>query len=163
MVCCVTGSTGFVGRHVVRVLYASGLKVRCLTRASSDLTSLAGLDVDIRRGDVIDEASLESALQGVDSVVHLVAVIRETKGATFEATNLVGTRNLVQAARKTGVKRLIYMSNLGAGPDRRFPLLYTKWQAEEVVRNSGIDFVILRPSVIFGRGCCQVCKQVSAQ
>ena len=51
-----------------------------------------------------------------------------------------------------GVERLIYMSNLGAGPDRRFPLLYTKWRAEEEVRNSGIDFVILRPSVMFGEG-----------
>jgi uncharacterized protein YbjT (DUF2867 family) len=156
-VVCITGSTGFVGRHIAKNLCSRGLRVRCLTRASSDLTPLAGLPVEICRGDVTDEASLQSALQGAVSVVHLVAIIRETKGATFEAINLSGTRNLVQAAKKMGVKRLVYMSNLGAGPDKRFPLLYTKWRAEEEVRSSGIDFTIFRPSVMFGRGDGFVC------
>jgi uncharacterized protein YbjT (DUF2867 family) len=150
--CCITGSTGFVGRHIARELGSRGLKVRCLARTTSDLTPLSGLDVEICRGDVTDEASLETALQGVDSVVHLVAVIREAKDASFEIINYGGTKNLIHAAKRQGVKRFVYMSNLGAGPDRCFPLLYTKWRAEEEVRNSGIDFVILHPSVIFGRG-----------
>lgn len=157
VVCCITGSTGFVGRHIAKELCSRGLKVRCLVRASSDLAPLAGLPVEICRGDITDEASLQPALQGAVSVVHLVAIIRETKEATFEAINLSGTRNLVQAAKKMGVKRLVYMSNLGAGPDKRFPLLYTKWRAEEEVRSSGIDFTILRPSVMFGRGDGFVC------
>jgi uncharacterized protein YbjT (DUF2867 family) len=123
-----------------------------MVRSTSDLTPLAGLDIEICQGDVTDEASLETALQGVESVVHLVAVIRETKDASFEAINFTGTSNLLQAAKKKGVKRFIYMSNLGAAPELRFPLLYTKWRAEEEVRNSGIDFIILRPSVMFGRG-----------
>jgi uncharacterized protein YbjT (DUF2867 family) len=152
VICFVTGSTGFVGRHVVRELCSRGLKVRCLARASSDLTPLAGLNTEVYRGDITNEASLETALKGVETVVHLVAIIRETKDATFEGINLVGTKNLLLTARRKGVKRFIYMSNLGAGSDRRFPLLYTKWQAEEGVRNGGIDFVILRPSVMFGRG-----------
>ena len=156
-VVCITGSTGFVGRYIAKELCSRGLRVRCLARASSDLTPLAGLPVEICRGDVTDEASLQSALQGVVSVVHLVAIIRETKVATFEAINLSGTRNLVQAAKKMGVKRLVYMSNLGAGPDKRFPLLYAKWRAEEDVRSSGIDFTIFRPSVMFGRGDGFVC------
>jgi uncharacterized protein YbjT (DUF2867 family) len=151
-VCCITGSTGFVGRHIARELCVRGLKIRCLARPASDLTPLAGLDVDICRGDVTDVTSLENALQGVATVVHLVAIIRETKEATFEAINFTGTKILLQAAKNMGVKRFIYMSNLGVGPDRRFSLLHTKWRAEEEVRNSGIDFVILRPSVIFGRG-----------
>jgi NADH dehydrogenase len=149
---CITGGTGFVGRHIARELCSRGLKVRCLVRQTSDLTPLAGLDIETCPGDVTDMASLEKTLQDVGTVVHLVAIIRETKGATFEMINLGGTKNLLHAAKGTGVKKIIYMSNLGAGPDRRFPLLYTKWQAEEEVRNSGIDFVILRPSVIFGRG-----------
>jgi len=128
-----------------------------MVRASSDLVPLAGLPVEICRGDVTDEASLQSALQGVVSVVHLVAIIRETKKATFEAINLSGTRNLVRAAEKMGVERLVYMSNLGAGPGKHFPLLYTKWRAEEEVRSSGIDFTIFRPSVMFGRGDGFVC------
>jgi len=159
-VVCITGSTGFVGRYIAKELCSRGFKVRCLARASSDLAPLSGLPVEIFRGDITNEASLQSALQGAVGVVHLVAIIRETKEATFEAINLSGTRNLVQAAKKTGVKRLVYMSNLGAGPDKRFPLLYTKWRAEEEVRSSGIDFTILRPSVIFGRGDGFVCVLV---
>jgi len=151
-VVCITGSTGFVGRHIAHELCSRGLKVRCLVRHTSDLTPLVGLDIETCRGDVTDMASLEKALQNVGTVVHLVAIIRETKEATFEMINLGGTKNLLHAAKRMGVKKFIYMSNLGAGPDQHFPLLYTKWQAEEEVRNSGIDFVILRPSVIFGRG-----------
>jgi uncharacterized protein YbjT (DUF2867 family) len=149
---CVTGSTGFVGRHIAQELCSRGLKVRCLVRPTSDLTPLAGLDIETCRGDVTDMMSLEKALQNVGAVVHLVAIIRETKEATFEMINLGGTKNLLHAAKNTGVRRLVYMSNLGADNDRRYPLLYTKWRAEEEVRNSGIDFVILRPSVMFGRG-----------
>jgi uncharacterized protein YbjT (DUF2867 family) len=151
-VVCITGSTGFVGRHVAQELCSRGLKVRCMVRPTSDLAPLAGLDIETCRADVTDVTSLEKALQNIETVVHLVAIIRETKGATFETINLDGTKNLLHAAKRMGVKKFIYMSNLGAGPDRRFPLLYTKWQAEEEVRNSGIDFVILRPSVMFGRG-----------
>jgi len=151
-VVCITGSTGFVGRHVVRELCSRGLKVRCIVRSTSDLAPLAGLEVETCQGDVTDMISLEKTLQNVGTVVHLVAIIRETKNTTFEAINLSGTKNLLHAAKEMGVKRFIYMSNLDASPDQRFPLLYTKWQAEEEVRNSGIDFVILRPSVMFGRG-----------
>jgi uncharacterized protein YbjT (DUF2867 family) len=151
-VVCITGSTGFVGRHVAQELCSRGLKVRCMVRPTSNLAPLAGLDIETRWGDITDATSLEKALQNIETAVHLVAVIRETKGATFETINLGGTKNLLHAARRMKVKRFIYMSNLGAGPDRRFPLLYTKWQAEEEVKNSGINFVILRPSVMFGRG-----------
>jgi len=148
----ITGSTGFVGRHIVRELCSRSMKVRCLARSSSNLTTLNGLDVEICHGDVTNQASLEMALEDVEVAVHLVAIIRETRQATFEGVNFLGTRNLVQAAKKTGLRRLIYMSNLGVGPDPRFPLLYSKWLGEEEVRNSGIDFTIFRPSVIFGKG-----------
>jgi uncharacterized protein YbjT (DUF2867 family) len=149
----VTGSTGFVGRHIVRELCSRGVEVRCLARNSSkNLAVLNGLDVKICYGDVNDRRSLEEALEGIEAVVHLVAIIRETKQATFQKINFLGTKNLVQAARKLGVKRLIFMSNLGACPDQRFPLPYFKWLSEEEVRNSGIDFTIFRPSVIFGKG-----------
>lgn len=148
----VTGSTGFVGRHIVRKLRSTGMEVRCLVRSSSDLSVVNGLDVGISYGDVTNQASLEMALENTEAVVHLVAIIRETKQATFEGVNSQGTRNLVQAAKRIGVKRLVYMSNLGVGPDQRFPLLYSKWRGEEEVRNSGIDFTIFRPSVMFGRG-----------
>ena len=148
----ITGSTGFVGRHMVRELCSRSMKVRCLARSSSNLTTLNELDIEIYYGDVTNQASLEMALQDVEVAVHLVAIIRETRQVTFEGVNFLGTRNLVQAAKKTGLRRLIYMSNLGVVPDPHLPLLYSKWLGEEEVRNSGIDFTIFRPSVIFGKG-----------
>ena len=148
----VTGSTGFVGRHIVRELVSRGKELKCLVRTSSDISMLKGLKVEICYGDVTNQGSLKMALERVETVIHLVAIIRETRQATFEGVNYLGTRNLVQTAKMSNVKRLIYMSNLGAGPDRRFPLLYTKWQGEEEVRKSGLDYTIFQPSVMFGRG-----------
>jgi len=148
----VTGSTGFVGRHIVRELASRGKELKCLVRTSSDLSMFKGLKVEICYGDVTNQGSLEVALERVETVIHLVAIIREKRQATFEGVNYLGTRNLVQAAKMSNVKRLIYMSNLGVGPDRRFPLLYTKWQGEEEVRKSGIEYTIFQPSVMFGRG-----------
>jgi len=148
----VTGSTGFVGRHIVKQLASRGKELKCLVRTSSDLSMLKGLNVEICYGDVTNQGSLEVVLERVETVIHLVAIIRETRQATFEGVNYLGVRNLVQAAKTSNVKRLIYMSNLGAGPDRRFPLLYTKWQGEEEVRKSGIEYTIFQSSVMFGRG-----------
>jgi uncharacterized protein YbjT (DUF2867 family) len=148
----VTGSTGFVGRHIARELRASGMKVRCLARSSSDVAALSGLNVEVCYGDVTNQVSLEKVLENVETTVHLAAIIRETRQATFEGVNFLGTRNLTFAAKKAGVRRFVYMSNLGTSPDPRFPLLYSKWRGEEQVRNSGIGFTIFRPSVMFGRG-----------
>jgi uncharacterized protein YbjT (DUF2867 family) len=69
-VVCITGSTGFVGRHIAHELCSRGLKVRCLVRPTSDLTPLVGLDIETCRADVTDMASLEKALQNVGAVVH---------------------------------------------------------------------------------------------
>lgn len=148
----ITGSTGFVGRHMVKELCSRGRELRCLVRSSSDLKVLNGFNVEICYGDVTNPRSLEMALDNVEAVIHLVAIIRETKQATFHRVNYLGTKNLVQTAKKGGVRRLIYMSNLGVSSDRRFPLLYSKWQGEQEVRNSGIDYTIFRPSVMFGKG-----------
>lgn len=149
---CITGCTGFVGRHIAHELCARGIRVRCLIRSTSDMTPLSGLDIEACQGDITDIASLEKALNNIETVVHLVAIIRQTGNATFEKINLGGTINLLNAAKEAGVKKIIYMSNMGAVPDQRFPLFYTKWRSEEEVRNSGISFTIMRPSVIFGRG-----------
>jgi len=90
--------------------------------------------------------------EGVDNVIHLVAIIRQKGQATYEKVNYRGTVNIVEAAKKTGVKRFIHMSALGVVPDRRFPYLYTKWQGEEAVVNSGLAYTIFKPSTQFGEG-----------
>ncbi len=148
----VTGSTGYVGRRIVQRLVEEGQPVRCLVRSTSDRTVVEGLGVETRQGDVTDLPSLKSACEGVDSVVHTVAIIRERGKATFDAVNHMGTRNVAEAAREAGVGRLVHLSAIGAGPDTRYPYLYSKWQAEEAVRESQVPHVILRYSIIFGPG-----------
>ena len=148
----VTGATGYIGRRIVSRLVEQGQEVRCLVRTSSDLSPLKGLQVQVHRGEVADPASLMSACEGVEAVVHTVGIIREQGTNTFERTNHIGTRNLVEAARGAGVKRLVYLSAIGAGPDPKLPYLYSKWQGEQTVSAAEIPHVILRPSIVFGRG-----------
>jgi len=136
----VTGSTGFVGRNTVSQLIKDGKKVRCMVRQSSDKSSLKNLGVELADGDVTDSASLEKAMQGVDQVINLVAVIREypRKRITFDRINVQGTRNTVAAAKKAGVKRFIHLSAVGARGDADFPYLRSKWLGEQAVQQSGL-------------------------
>lgn len=145
-----TGGTGFVGRGIAQRLSSQGKQVRCLVRRTSNLNVLTKAGVELGYGDVTEFSSLETALAGVDTIIHLAAVIREKKGATFKRINYEGTRNMVEAAKRAKVSRIIYMSNLGASSDQHFPFLYSKWLAEEEVRKSNIGYTIFRPPVIYG-------------
>jgi NADH dehydrogenase len=110
-------------------------------------------NVGVFKGDVTDPASLREAMQGVDTVINLVAIIRERPGGeTFERINYGGTVNVVDAAKAAGVKRILQQSALGARPDPRLPYFDTKYRAEQYVQQSGLSYSILQPSVIFGEG-----------
>lgn len=158
----VTGATGFVGTHVIKELISSGEKVAALVRAPRKAGALARLGVALREGDVTDPVSLRVACQGVDRVVHLVAIIRERGRATFQAVNADGTRHMAEAAAQAGVRHFVHMSALGAGPDPRLRYTYSKWLGEEAVRGSGVPWTIIRPSVIFGEGFGFVDRLVQA-
>jgi NADH dehydrogenase len=99
-----------------------------------------------------DAASLKSALQGVEQVVHLAGIFREGWKDTFETVHHEGTRRLMEAARGAKVRHVVYVSALGAAPDRIYPFVRSKWLGEEEVRKSGLPFTILRPSLLFGAG-----------
>lgn len=149
-----TGATGFVGQRVARWLVGMGQQVRCLVRKTADLTNLQALRVEVWHGDVTDAASLSGALEGVDTVVHLVAIIREQpkRGVTFQGVNAEGTQNLVEAAKQAGVRRFVLQSAIGVRNDPGYPYWHTKWTGEQAVKDSGIPFAVLRPSLIFGEG-----------
>lgn len=150
----VTGGTGFVGRAVVGALLRHGHRVRCLVRPGSG-GRLAGLDgASAVPGDVTEPAGLADAIRNADAVVHLVGIIRERpgRGVSFERLHTEATRNVLAAAREVGVRRFLHMSALGTRA--RAPSRYhrTKWAAEQAVRQSGLDWTVFRPSVIFGPG-----------
>jgi uncharacterized protein YbjT (DUF2867 family) len=146
-----TGSTGFVGGYVARRLRARGHQVRALVRRPESTGPLAEQGVEIVLGDIAQPKSLDEAVDGCDTVVHLVGIIREKPPATFEAIHTRGTLRVLEAAERCGVKKFVHMSALGARADGT-AYQRTKYEAEEVVRRSRITSVIFRPSVIVGLG-----------
>ena len=144
----VTGASGFVGTEVVAAL-VEDFTVRAVVRDDDARDPLAQESV---RADVAHLGSLEAAFHDCDAVVHLVAIIKEKGSATFEGVIAEGTRNVTRACSKKGVKKIVYVSALGTGPNAPGGYFQAKWAAERFVVESGCDFVILRPSIIVGKG-----------
>ena len=142
----VTGATGFVGRNVVRALRTRGKEVRCLVRTPARARAVADYHVEIAYGDILNPSALKEAIGGVDTVVHLVAIIREKGKQSFDLINRQGTEMVAQAAREAGIKRLVHMSAIGAQDNPDYPYLYSKWQGEQAVINSGLTYTIFRRS-----------------
>ncbi|HKV94044.1 MAG TPA: complex I NDUFA9 subunit family protein [Candidatus Angelobacter sp.] len=147
-----TGATGFVGRNMLKRLLSEGHTVRALVRDPQKSGQLAQNGVTLIAGDVVEGTGLEEGLHGCDAVIHLVGIIVEKGKNTFEAVHHIGTRNVVEGAKRAGIKRYIQMSALGVRADGAAAYQTTKWRGEEEVRKSGIPYCILRPSLIFGPG-----------
>lgn len=154
----VTGATGFIGGHAIRRLLSDGHPVRALVRRGSPHEYLAKRGVEIAIGDVTEPETLHAAAAGAQQVVHLVGLLQEPPGVTFERVVAEGTRSLVEAAAAAGVKRFVYLSAIGTGPDAASRYHRTKWHAEEAVRGGPFEHVILRPSLVVGPGDDFVCK-----
>jgi uncharacterized protein YbjT (DUF2867 family) len=148
----ITGASGFVASHLIPQLRKSGQSLRCLVTNEAEGTRIKAPGAELAIGNVTNPASLRTAAEGVDTIIHLVAVIRELKNATFESINVIGTKNMIEAAKAAGVKRFIHMGALGATPDPKYKYLHSKWLGMEAVKNSGLEFSILQPSVMFGEG-----------
>jgi uncharacterized protein YbjT (DUF2867 family) len=148
----VTGAGGFVGSYLLKRLSAAGHPVRALVRSRSDFERIRSASVAACRLELTDPISLHAALEGVEQVVHLAGTFRELGRRTFDLTHQNGTRRLLEAAKGANVKHVIYISTLGAAPDRIYPYVRSKWLAEGEVRGSGLPFTILRPSLLFGEG-----------
>ncbi|MDA3902292.1 MAG: complex I NDUFA9 subunit family protein [Desulfuromusa sp.] len=146
----ITGGSGFVGREIIRQLLAANHSVRALVREAGQLKSLSDLDRIV--GDTTQPETLREQLSGCDAVIHLVGIIREFpgKGVTFKKLHVESTENILQAAQEQGVKRYLQMSANGTRKNAVTHYHQTKWQAEERVRQSRLDWTIFRPSLIYG-------------
>jgi uncharacterized protein YbjT (DUF2867 family) len=147
----VTGGTGFVGGHVVHELRARERPVRLLVRDPRTGARAAGQGAELVEGDMTDATSLRRAVEGCQAVVHLVA-IRRGRPEQFERLMVQGTRDLLQAAREAGVQRFVYVSAAGTSEQTAaaVPYFHAKWEAEQAVIGSGLEYVIFRPSFVFG-------------
>lgn len=154
-----TGGAGFVGRHLVTQLLQAGLPVRVLLpprviayysrRGRSFPWSDAG-KADVVEGSIFSGETLFKAMQGVHTVFHLASAQWWGNRQDLEEIDLVGTRQVVAAARTARAGRLIMLSHLGAEPSSAYPLLRVKGQSEEIVRNGGVAYTIMRTGLIFG-------------
>ena len=142
----VVGSTGVLGRQVVRLLCAEGRAVRAMTRQPSRASDLGNLGAEVVHGDLLDPASLVSACAGA---THVVAAAHGMLGSgrnRSEAVDDAGHRALVDAARAAGVEHFVYTSVLGASPGHPLDFFRTKYAVEQYVKESGLGYTILRPS-----------------
>jgi uncharacterized protein YbjT (DUF2867 family) len=143
----ITGGTGFVGRHLLRLALESGYDVRALTRGwKPPEDDIAWIDGALDRPD-----SLFKLAAGADAVIHVAGLINGPKAA-FEAVNVTGTAAMIDAARKAGVRRFIHISSLAAREPQLSDYGRSKARSERIVAASGLDWTIIRPPVIYGPG-----------
>ena len=147
----VTGGYGFVGPKVVHALRARDHDVRALVRDRTRAKTLESWGCELVAGDATDPQSLRAAADGVECVVHLVAIIKGTP-EQFERVMAQGTRDLVAAAEAGGARRFVLMSALGTSERNRdlVPYYRAKWDMEQAVLASPLEHVIFRPSFVFG-------------
>ena len=147
----VIGATGFVGSHLVPILIEGGHTVRAISRRGARRAGWTD-GVEAHAADVETGEGLREAVAGADVIVHLVAIPRESRGRTFENVNVRGVGRVLDAAAAGGVPRIVHISVLGATDDPRLAYISSKWRGEQLVRDSGLGWVVFRPSLMFGSG-----------
>jgi uncharacterized protein YbjT (DUF2867 family) len=147
----VTGGTGFIGKALIRHLVEAGETVRTLIRPSAKSPNLpVGVAVEVAVCGLTDERGLRAAMVGVDTVFHLAGGEWRGPRASLMEVDIQGTRSVASVAAEAGVKRLFYVSHLGADRASAYPVLKAKGIAEEFVRRSGIDYTIIRSAIVYG-------------
>jgi len=150
----VDGATGYLGNHLVFRLRQSGATVRCIVHPGArkkDIDFLKSTGAQIAVASLSDAQAMPEALKGVNVAVHLIGSIAPPKGQCLEELHGTQTAGLVKSAKAAGVRKIVQVTALGTAADAESIYHKTKWQAEEHVRQSGLNWVILRPSLIVGK------------
>jgi dihydroflavonol-4-reductase len=168
-----TGADGFLGSNLIRELLERGYKIRALVEPGRECTSLDGLDVEIRQADILDPVKVNDTVNGCDSIIHTAAVTATwpSRSEIVKKVNIQGTRNIIDAAKETGVMRLVYVgsaNSFGFGPkedpgDETRPYGASKYGLDyfnskhhaqtmvlEEIRNHGLKAVIVNPTFMVG-------------
>ena len=149
----VTGGTGFIGRKLVSQLVGLGYQVRTLLKPSLQSPNLPkGMPVEATVCSLHDERGLLAAIKGVDTIFHLAGTENLATNADLNGVDVVGTRNLMNAARNGKINRVFYLSHLGADQNSAYPVLKAKALAEKAIEHSGVPFTIFRSANVYGPG-----------
>ncbi len=159
----VIGGTGFVGSYLIDALLDAGHEPHVLVRSGSEGKLHRANECELTTGDLDSPAAIDAVLAGCDAVIYNVGILREfpREGITFEALQYRGAETVAEAAKRAGIRRFLLMSANGIdSAETRYQT--TKLRAEAMIRESGLDYTIFRPSVIFGdpRGTMEFATQL---
>lgn len=152
----VTGAAGFAGSRIVAQLAKQGANPRALVRSAEharERLPLEGAEVVV--GDTTRPETLTAAVAGIETIIHCAFVTADRKqgpGVNYYETNVTGTRNLITAAKAAGVKRIVELGGLGTQPGTHGSYMETRYLADEALKQSGLAWSILGPSIQFGKG-----------
>lgn len=141
----ITGGTGKIGQQLINRLVKDNLDIKVLVRKEAIFSK----DIELIYGDLFDQSSLLKAVKGVKIIVHLAAITHSNQKNLYWRVNVRGTENLVKAAKKAGVNKFIFMSTRAINP-KGGAYSQSKLAAEEVIKKSGIKWIILRPAEVYG-------------
>jgi NADH dehydrogenase len=147
----ITGGTGTIGSALVKNLIARGHAVRVLTLPNDPNASHSdGNGVEIVYGDISNPEEVNGICDGIDTVIHLAAVILSRDEDVFDRVNVTGTRYLLLDARNTGVSHFIYISSASVNYRKMTPYSRSKRIAERYVKESAVPWTIIRPTLVYG-------------
>jgi uncharacterized protein YbjT (DUF2867 family) len=145
----ITGGTGFVGGHLARRFAENSHEVVLLGRR---LRGVVPGNMKFVANDLMSADRLTSVFAGCDAIAHCAGINREIGHQTYQRVHIEATRNVVEAARRAGVRKISLMSFLRARPNCGSAYHESKWAAEEIIRNSGLDYTIIKAGMVYGRG-----------
>jgi NADH dehydrogenase len=150
----ITGGTGFVGSHLAKFLTDKGHNVILIARGLDQRNEAMPLTerIQYKLIGTSNEDKLIEAFKGCDVVAHCAGINREVSDGDYDRIHIQGTQNVINAAKKTGVKKVVLVSFYRARPNCGSPYHESKFAAEEIVRNSGLDYTVLKPGMIYGKG-----------
>lgn len=145
----VAGAGGHVGREIVKKAAACNIKVRCFDKAVFDPEGVDPEGLEIVSGDITCLEDVKKAVQGVDAVMFVLGLKRQTKELTHEKVEHGGMQNMIAASKEADVMHIMYISALGVSPEAKASSLIAKGNTERALIASGIDYTIFRPSGYF--------------
>src|SRR5690348_13902109 len=148
------GASGFLGRHVVRVLAQRGYRIRAVVRRPNHASHLPPMghvgQIQLFRANVLEPEQIAAALRGAQSAINLTGILYQRGDQTFEAIHMRAAQQIAQQARQAGCAALAHVSAIGADPSSESGYASSKGRGEALVRDAFPDAVVLRPSIVFG-------------
>jgi len=143
----VTGANGFVGKSVRKFLYKNKVSVLGISRKNFDKYST---ETNVQSKNLLEQL-LQKKLKNYDAMVHLIGIGVESPESTFKEINVNLTKNVIKTCKKSGIKKIIYISGLGVSKNNTSSYFASKYKAEQEIINSGLDYTIFRASYIIGK------------